>query len=280
MTVVLFLSLIQLAFGMGLIQCFLPRAVMGAGFGRTTAICVFLALLVPTFFAARLLPDNGYSADIMTVQAFGVLALLFWFAYFISMNNESDNVQFWLVVSAASLQLIQLLFISDLLATVFLVNHPEMARGSLRLSIFVGSLTSAFMLGSVTMAMLIGHSYLTNPGLAMSWLKNACLAFGASILFKCITITYSFALGAMTSPFGAAEFWDNFAVVSGFELFAVRALVGIIVPMGFCIMAYRAAAIRSTQSSTGILFPAMVVVFLGEMLGAFLSVAALSGLYV
>ena len=59
-----------------------------------------------------------------------------------------------------------------------------------------------------------------------------------------------------------------------------RFTVGLVVPAGFCVMAYKSAAIRSNQSSAGILFPAIVVVFMGEIIGLFLTVKGLEGIYI
>ena len=61
-------------------------------------------------------------------------------------------------------------------------------------------------------------------------------------------------------------------------LVSTRMVIGLIVPAALCFMAYRAAAIHSTQSSTGILFPTMIVLFMSEMIGAAL-IRGFSGLY-
>jgi len=131
-------------------------------------------------------------------------------------------------------------------------------------------IASGLLLGSVTMAMLIGHWYLVNPGLDINWLKGACLAFGGSLLLKVITIVVSLLIGMLSDPFGPQSFFDKHA--GAVFIFVIRLIVGVIIPAAFCFMAYRAAAIRSTQSSTGILYPSMIVVFIGEMVGTFLTI--------
>ena len=145
-------------------------------------------------------------------------------------------------------------------------------------SLLAGISTSGLLLGSVTMAMLIGHWYLVIPGLPIRWLKGACIAFGTAIALKAMAIALSLIVGASSNPFGPQDFFDRFRI-DVLPLFAVKALLSLVIPAVFCAMAYRAAAIRSTQSSTGILFPTMIIVFIGEMIGSYL-IIGLAGLSV
>lgn len=258
---------------MALIHCFIPRAALGPGFGKTISAIVFFCLLGPVALARPLLPPGG-QVPMAVLQGAGILALGMWFSYFVALNYPEDILQRMLVVTATAAQLLMVAMTARVLAEHYYATSPTGEHfgpnpAMLMLSLAGGIVSSGFLLGAVTMAMLIGHWYLVIPGLPIDWLKGACLAFGGGILIKAIAIAISFSIGAESDPFGPRGFFDQF-LVQGMQLFLVRAFVGLFVPAGFCLMAYKAAAIRATQSSTGILFPAMIVVFIGEMISSFL----------
>jgi len=275
-----FLTLVGVAFGMTTVLAFIPRAALGPGFGKTIAAIVFFCLLGPILLAGRLLPpaDAALTAG---VRLAGWCALVAFFVYFVVMNYPGrERAQRALVAIAWSSLAATIATTGLLLGERFFRNPSAMdAAGLIPLrtaALTIGVYASGLLTGAVTMAMLIGHWYLVIPGLAIQWLKGACVAFGAAIGVKAISIALSFAVGAMSHRWGARGFYDFF-YAEVFQIFAVRAFVGLVVPACFAVMAYRAAAIRSTQSSTGILFPAMIVVFIGEMIAASL-IAGLNGL--
>jgi hypothetical protein len=272
--VVLFLTLVEVALGMSVILLFIPRAALGPGFGKTIAAIAFFCLLGPVLLARYLLPsaDAGLFPP---MQAAGGVALVLWFLYFVLMNFERDLAAQFLVMAATFAQAATLAIAARMLAVYFHDFRSAEEFGPtvahLTLALTSGVFASALLLGTVSMAMMIGHWYLVIPGLAIKWLKGACLAFGVSIVLKALAVAFSFMIGLTTHPFGAQGFLDQFRVDPlTMIFFAVRLLVGLVIPGIFCVLAYRAAAIRSTQSSTGILFPAMIVVFLGEMIGTYL----------
>lgn len=283
MELVLYLSLVEVAFGMALIHCFIPRAALGPGFGKTISTLVFFSLLAPVILMRRFLPP-GELLPTALLQGSGILSLGLWFTYFVVLNYQEDQLQRLLIVGATAAQGFGLVMTSLLLARHF--HHPGVAANfgpsasMLLVSLLAGTFSSAFLMGSVTMAMLIGHWYLIDPGLEIDWLKGACLAFGGAIGLKGLAIVVSLMLGVASDPFGAQGFFDRLRSFNLDIYLMARFMVGLVVPAGFCIMAYKSAAIRSTQSSTGILFPAIVVVFMGEIIGLFLTVKGLEGIYI
>jgi hypothetical protein len=235
---------------------------------------VFFCLLGPVLLARYLLPsaDTGLFAPL---QAAGGVALALWFLYFVLMNFESDLAPTLLALGATFAQAVTLAVAARVLAGYFHEFRATEELGptlrQLTLALTFGVFASAMLLGAVSMAMMIGHWYLVIPGLAIKWLTGACLAYGAAIALKAVAVAFSFVIGLSTHPFGPQGFLDQFRVDPlTMIFFAVRVMVGLVIPAVFCVLAYRAAAIRSTQSSTGILFPAMIVVFLGEMIGTYL----------
>lgn len=215
-------------------------------------------------------------ADLLTpIQIAGGFALVFLFLYFFFLNFDRERLQRKLLALSTSGQILLIVFSCRLLADYFhgvgsgVDYGPSVAQ--LMWTLNTGIFASGLLLGTVTMAMMIGHWYLVIPGLAIKWLKGGCLAYGAAVGLKALAVALSLIVGMMTHPFGMEGFVDAFRTdLLTMLFFMVRVMVGLAIPAAFCVMAYRAAAIRSTQSSTGILFPAMIVVFLGEMIGTYL----------
>lgn len=281
MPLVLFLTLVEAAFGMALVQSFIPRSALGPGFGKTISALIFFCLLPAVLLARGMLPPGG-AGLLGAVQSAGAAALFFWFCFFVVLNYPKDRALLMLSAFATLAQGAMIVFIALHLARYYATPASQDGYGpspaSLGLALTAGISTSGFLLGAVTMAMMIGHWYLVIPGLSIGWLKGGCLAFAAAIALRLISIAISIMVGAWSDPFGAQDFFDRFYTETSM-LFVLRLFVGIAIPSAFCGMAYRAAVIRSTQSSTGILFPAMIVVFLGEMLATFL-IIGLRGLCV
>lgn len=257
---------------MALIHCFIPRSALGPGFGKTISATIFFCLLGPVAFVRGMLPGAS-SFGYALIQGTGILVLGLWFAYFVALNYKEDFLQRSLVISATVAQAALILLTANVLGLHYrtIIQGEEFGpSGSmLTLQLVTGTMSSGFLLGAVTMAMLIGHWYLVIPGLSIDWLKGACLAYGGAIAIKVIAIAIALTIGALGDPFGPRGFFDSF-LAEGFQLFVVRVIVGIAIPFAFCVLAYKAAAMRATQSSTGILFPAMIVVFIGEMMAAYL----------
>ncbi|MFO0808307.1 MAG: hypothetical protein U0746_06765 [Gemmataceae bacterium] len=123
--------------------------------------------------------------------------------------------------------------------------------------------SSAALLGTTLTAMLVGHSYLIAPGLS---LRPLMLSLGASATALAVRVAVvAGGLTCWTADSGAYTLNDV-----GLWL-PVRWLVGFAAPLGFVWMAYSAAKIRSTQSATGILYVAVVCIFLGELMSLLLT---------
>ncbi len=281
MLLVLFLTLFEVAFGMSAILLFVPKSALGPGFGKTNGAIIFFCLLGPVLLAPRMLPEARPDL-LMPLQITGGFALLFLFLYFVSLNFDRTRLQGKLVALAAASQILAIVFSCRLLAAYFFgVGSGEgygPTMNQLMWTLTTGIFASALLLGSVTMALMVGHWYLVIPGLAIKWLKGACIVYGLSIGIKTLAVALSFVIGIQSNPFGSQGFLDMFRTDQLTLLFfMVRIVVGLAIPAAFSVMAYRSAAIRSTQSATGILFPAMIVVFLGEMIGTYL-IIGFSGL--
>lgn len=123
----------------------------------------------------------------------------------------------------------------------------------------LSDLASSAVLGATLTAMLLGHWYLTTPTMSigpLSWFTKA-LAFAAvgRLLMTCIS-------------FGRFGFASHDLVHLLWLI--VRIVGGILVPFATALVVARILRYRNTQSATGVLFAALILVFMGEMTAALL----------
>lgn len=127
--------------------------------------------------------------------------------------------------------------------------------------------SSAFMLGSVMTAMITGHWYLVNHRLTIQPLKIATLLFLAATVLRVFFVLALMAGNALSENAAAM----NLLGLSGAGMiFWARVAIGLAGPLIFGIMIYETVKLRSTQSATGILYAAVVMVFIGEAFSKFL----------
>ena len=140
------------------------------------------------------------------------------------------------------------------------------------------ALTSGLVTGSVLMAMILGHFYLNIPDLSVTYLQRlALIAMGAIVgraLLLTVTVSmHRAAIGPLmkvlldveSGPLPAGGL-DPFVIV----LIILQIVCGVLAPVAFAFMAWRSAKISATQSATGILYVALVVVIMGELAGRYI----------
>lgn len=130
----------------------------------------------------------------------------------------------------------------------------------LRLSRAASEFAAAAALGSSVTGMLLGHWYLTAPTMSIAPLGRANVWLGVSLLFRTIL--------------SAIGIWLVRGSLSGsthLVWLALRWSAGIVLPLILCLMTARILKYRNTQSATGVLFAAVILIFLGELAGMLLS---------
>lgn len=179
-------------------------------------------------------------------------------------------------------------FIALLTATTLLIAGvtmdawlilPPAGAGASSLWFVLDALAGGLVTGSVLMAMVLGHYYLNIAGLPVRYLERltalAMAAIAARAVVLAITLTLHRAawlpIVGMIVGVGDGDSLtdasiDPFAAV----MLILQVLAGILVPFVFCLMAWRSAKIASTQSATGILYVALIVVMMGELAGRWL----------
>ena len=113
--------------------------------------------------------------------------------------------------------------------------------------------------------MILGHSYLNIPALPTKLLMKFSILFLAGLILQGGFTVFSIASGMKTDLVRSAFFLQNF---DGLFLW-VRLAVGIIFPLILAVMILETVRIRSTQSATGLLYIAMLLVVAGEFFSKF-----------
>jgi len=120
--------------------------------------------------------------------------------------------------------------------------------------------SSAATLGGTVTGMLLGHWYLTAPTMSITPLSRLTQMLGGALVIRCVVSLLGWYLGADALHGSLLWTW-----------FALRWLAGIVAPLVLCGMTLRILRYRNTQAATGVLFAAVILVFIGEMSAALLN---------
>ena len=146
---------------------------------------------------------------------------------------------------------------SAYLTTVF----PETRTTTHTLSVLLEIISSGALLGAVMMSMLLGHWYLNTPGMKLDPLYKL-LAF-------CL---WALAIRTVISATGAYFFVTAHQVPTSWWIFlSLRWITGVAATLIMVILAQFTLRVPNTQSATGILYAATVVVLIGELTAQLLS---------
>jgi hypothetical protein len=129
--------------------------------------------------------------------------------------------------------------------------------------------TSGLVLGLTIAAMFLGHWYLNTPTMAIGPLERLVLLMGAAICLRGIVEGAELAVSISNTGWPTAEGWS---------FIALRWLAGIVGALLLTVMAWKTLKIPNTQSATGILYVAVIVTFLGELVSLLFRTEAASAL--
>ncbi len=119
------------------------------------------------------------------------------------------------------------------------------------------SLTSGLVLGVTIAAMFLGHWYLNSPTMAIGPLERLVVLMGAVVVLR----------GAVEGAELARQIsLAGWPTTEGWLFIALRWLAGIFGALLLAVMTWKTLKIPNTQSATGILYVAVIVTFLGELL--------------
>lgn len=164
-------------------------------------------------------------------------------------------------------------FVLAVLAGANLLHEMAIVRGSADnfppkgLGIGLQTITCAgvaLMCGLGLMDMLLGHAYLTASRMTISPFRRLNLALAAVLALRVVSAV---GLALLLHRWRPVEMlWGIYGLYV-----LTRWLVGLGVPAVFVYMAHDCVKRRSTQSATGILYVAGVLIFIGEIVALYLA---------
>ena len=131
--------------------------------------------------------------------------------------------------------------------------------------LFASFMSSGLLMGAGLLAMLLGHRYLTAPSLSMVPLDYLARIFLGSICVECGLTIINLFFSSDPARVDRALRLDTF---EGVYLWA-WILVGLASPLLLAAMIRQTVRERATMSATGLLYIAMLMVFIGEIFSRF-----------
>jgi len=153
-----------------------------------------------------------------------------------------------------------------ILATLLLSKSGESGEG---LAV-AGAMSSSLLLGAVTVTMLLGHWYLVDTSLSIAPLRDGALWFSIAVGLRWAAVLFALGDGG----------WEVLRVRRAADLilstnglfFMFRSLMGLAAPLLLSVLIWQTVKMRSTQSATGLLYVALILVLFGELVSQFLLV--------
>lgn len=148
---------------------------------------------------------------------------------------------------------------------------PLLASPGLPGLALAANLSGAALLGGVAATMLLGHWYLVDTSLSIRPLGAGASLFSAAVGARIAITALALLIGGATELriAGISDLiYSTTALFFGF-----RAITGLLAPLLLAVMIANTVRIRSTQSATGLLYVALILVLFGELTAAFLEVA-------
>jgi hypothetical protein len=235
---------VRLVFGLAVLLLFSPWRVVPPAFFRTHCQ-VMLGLLV---LAALAMSRSAVAGPVLgVVIGAGVLAYLGSVAWGLGLPRVGVPVTAAVALAAGGV------LASASGAAARALGTPAFALAA------SGRLASGFLLGSTLTAMLLGHYYLTAPAMSIAPLRRfvRCMAWALGARSLLAALALGFLLSGPGGSSGAASVAPLFL--------AIRWGMGVAGPVVATALAWKTVEIRSTQSATGILYIAMILVLFGEL---------------
>jgi hypothetical protein len=123
--------------------------------------------------------------------------------------------------------------------------------------------TSGLLLGATITAMFLGHWYLNHPGMELTPLRRLVLLMAAAIVLRGAASLMGLSLEA-----GAEK------AVAWWLMVSLRWIAGLVLPLVLARLTWQTLNIPNTQSATGILYAAIILVFIGELTSQLLTADA------
>lgn len=252
---------LRLVAGIALMWLLMPRGIVADGFFRIQMLVVLGlgVLLILSFQSAIDQHDSryaGFSAEQSAALA-GKSRLLQQLIFASAAAAYPGHVFWKLGRRKAGTACILTIGLTSLAALT--VNAASGRSGSLLYQQLFAEFSSAAVLGATLTGMLLGHWYLTTPTMSLKPLIWFC-----RVLF----------LAAVLRGIASATAWIHPPVEPLQQLqwmwLSLRIGGAVVAPAAAAIMSLTILRHRNTQSTTGVLFACLILVFMGEMSAALL----------
>jgi len=130
-------------------------------------------------------------------------------------------------------------------------------------------MSGAFLVGSSLFAMMLGHWYLVQFDLDKKLLKRVSLLFSVALALRIVTTLSGLLLFSKSGHINPDYFHSIFALNGHGIFFWMRVIIGFALPLMLAYMIYETARLGANQSCTGLLYIAVVFVFMGEMVSRY-----------
>jgi hypothetical protein len=235
----------------------------------------FLILLAGGIMLAAAISDpNQVTLNWLRLCGILALALAGVSTFFLSRLAESVGGAMWLTAACvfaavlAQLALVQLAHRRTQQVFAWLAFFLAVKLGADqipvgRLIAYASAIGIAAMTGLALMDMLLGHAYLTASKMTIAPFLRLNSFLAGTVIWRTIV--------SIGGTMLILHFRPIYMLWGQYGLFMLtRWLVGLLVPAVFVYMAHDCIRRRSTQSATGILYVAGVLIFIGELIALYL----------
>jgi hypothetical protein len=234
--------LLRLAFGLAFGMAITSPQKVSSGFFRNH---LYVTLGLATLATLVLFQRSDSAAWLAAMAA---VASFFGAAFWLYESKAAGRFALWLVMATS---------LAGALVALPASSHAELPR-SMRM---IAVATSGLLLGVTTTAMLLGHWYLNAPGMELQPLRRLIDVAMTNVAIQALVCGTGLAAELSSRDFSLA--WLLFV--------ALRWSFGLLGVLGLLWMARQTLKIPNTQSATGILYVAVIGVFVGELTSALLS---------
>lgn len=243
---------LRLMFGMSLMWAVMPRSQVTTGFFRIQMLVVLglsvLALLSMGQLADRT-PDDVFLAQTPGRVLCGIIAGCVYVGSVVwTLGRQRAGAVF--------------VFLIALLAPVTLLLStltPATIRTTEGLLFLASELSTSAMLGGTVTSMLLGHWYLTAPTMSIAPLSRLNTYLGIATVVRLLLSVVALVIGWKLLHGPTHQIW-----------LGLRWLAGILGPGVAVVLTWRILRYRNTQSATGVLFVAVILSFIGELMATLL----------
>lgn len=242
---------LRLLLGMSLLWTLLPRRQITSGFFRIQMLVGLGLSVLAALTVGRLTPPTQTESALLSQTAATTGCILLAVLMFL-------GSVLWTLERRRAGTLV--VFLSAGLSAAVLLGAVPLPGGPLAALTVLSELAASALLGAAVTGMLLGHWYLTAPTMSTAPLDRANLYFGSAAVLR-----------LLTAAAGIAWAWNDLAGPTDWVWLTLRILAGLLGPLVAALLVWRILKYRNTQSATGVLFAAVILVFIGELTATLLA---------